>query len=72
MLLVLLATAKETRYVNCAGAPLAYYTSLIQDVRMRTETAMAQSHCFKVTELALTAQAQAIRLGATVESRCRE
>jgi hypothetical protein len=28
----------------------------------RTETAMAQSHCFKVMELALTAQAQAARL----------
>jgi predicted dehydrogenase len=57
-----LATQKETRYISCADASLPYYPSLIRDVRERTETAMAQSHCFKVTELALTAQAQATRL----------
>jgi predicted dehydrogenase len=57
-----LATRKETRYINCADAALPYYPSLIRDVRERTETAMAQSHCFKVMELALTAQAQAARL----------
>jgi len=57
-----LATQEETRYINCADASLPYYASLIRDVRDRTETAMAQSHCFKVMELALTAQARATRL----------
>lgn len=57
-----LATQRETRYINCADASLPYYPSLIRDVRERTETAMPQSHCFKVMELALTAQAQATRL----------
>jgi predicted dehydrogenase len=57
-----LSTQHETRYINCADAPLPYYPSLVRDVRERTDTAMAQSHCFKVMELALTAQAQATRL----------
>jgi predicted dehydrogenase len=59
---VFVSTQKETRYINCADASLPYYPSLVRDVRERTETAMAQSHCFKVMELALTAQAQATRL----------
>jgi len=57
-----LATQKETRYIKCADASLPYYPNLVRDVRERTETAMAQSHCFKVMELATTAQAQATRL----------
>lgn len=57
-----LATQKETRYMNCADASLPYYPSLVRDVRERTEAAMAQSHCFKVMELALTAQAHATLL----------
>jgi predicted dehydrogenase len=57
-----LSTQQETRYIDCADAPLPYYPSLVRDVCERTETAMAQSHCFKVMELALTAQAQAARL----------
>ena len=57
-----LVTPKETRHINCADAPLPYYPSFIRDVSERTETAMVQSHCFKVMELALTAQAQATRL----------
>ena len=35
---------------------------LRDDVLSRTETAMTQAHCFKVCELALRAQAQAVRL----------
>jgi hypothetical protein len=50
-------------HVNCADAPPSYYPSLIRDVRERTETAMAQSHCFKVAGLALMAQAQATQIG---------
>ena len=56
------STQKETRYINCLDASLPHYPSFIRDVRARTETAMAQSHCCKVMELALTAQAQATRL----------
>ena len=37
-------------------------TRLIADVFERTETAMGQAHCFKVCELALAAQARAVRL----------
>jgi hypothetical protein len=57
-----LSTQQETRYIHCADAPLPYYPSLVRDVRERTETAMAQSYCLKVMELAFTAQAQAARL----------
>jgi predicted dehydrogenase len=57
-----LVTHDATRYVSCADAPLAYYPSFVRDVRERTETAMPQAHCFKVMELALTAQACAVRL----------
>jgi hypothetical protein len=41
---------------------LPYYERLIADVFERTETAMTQTHCFKVCELALEAQARAVRL----------
>ncbi len=57
-----LVTRDATRYVSCADAPLPYYPSLVLDVLDRTETAMPQAHCFKVMELALTAQAAAVRL----------
>jgi predicted dehydrogenase len=57
-----LVTNQETRYVDCSDAPLPYYERLCRDVFERTETAMAQAHCFKVCELALRAQATAARL----------
>jgi predicted dehydrogenase len=57
-----LVTQDATRHLDCADAPLPYYPSLVRDVRDRTETAMPQTHCFTVMELALTAQARAIRL----------
>jgi hypothetical protein len=41
---------------------LPYYERLIADIFERSETAMAQAHCFKVCELALEAQARAVRL----------
>jgi predicted dehydrogenase len=53
---------KETRYIDCSDAPLPYYERLVADVFERTESAMAQAHCFKVCELALEAQARAERL----------
>jgi predicted dehydrogenase len=57
-----LVTNRETRYVDCRGAPLPYYERLRNDIFERTETAMPQAHCFKVCDLALRAQAQAKRL----------
>jgi predicted dehydrogenase len=57
-----LVDQKETRYVDCSDAPLPYYQRLIADAFERTETAMTQAHCFKVCELALAAQARAVRL----------
>jgi predicted dehydrogenase len=52
-----------TRHVDCTGVELPYYASLVRDVTDRTATAMPQAHAFKVTELALTAQARATRVG---------
>ena len=53
---------KETRYVDCADAPLPYGPQLVDDVLNRTETAMPQAHCFRAMELALVAQKQAQRV----------
>lgn len=58
-----LVTQKETTYFDCSNEPLPYGERLIADIRNRTETAMSQEHCFKASELALTAQAKAARLG---------
>jgi len=58
-----LVDRKETRYVDCRDAGLPYYANLIADVVDRTERAMPQAHCFKVMELALRAEAMAIRRG---------
>ncbi len=57
-----LVTNEDTRHLDCGDAPLPYYERLIADIFERTETAMSQAHCFKVCELALAAQAKAIRL----------
>ncbi len=54
---------KETRYVESAQTELPYARQLISDILNRTETAMTQEHCFLASELALTAQAEATRLG---------
>ncbi|WP_342359629.1 Gfo/Idh/MocA family oxidoreductase [Terrarubrum flagellatum] len=54
---------KETRHIDCAGTPLSYGPRLIADVLDRTETAMTQEHCFLAMELALQAEAKAVRVG---------
>jgi predicted dehydrogenase len=53
---------EATRRIECSDARLPYYERLIADVFERTETAMTQTHCFRVCELALEAQARAVRL----------
>ena len=59
-----LTNGTHCEHIDAASAPLPYFDRLIVDVRDRTETAMGQAHCFKVMELALTAQAWATRRGA--------
>ena len=58
-----LVNGTRCEHVDCSDAPLPYFERFAADVRDRTETAMAQEHAFRVTELALKAQAQAARLG---------
>ena len=53
----------KVEHIDCAGGERPYYRNLVNDVCNRTETAMPQSYCLKVMELALMAQAKAIRLG---------
>jgi predicted dehydrogenase len=53
----------KAEHLDCARAPKVYYRQLVADIRDRTETAMRQTHCFKVMELALKAQTTAVRLG---------
>jgi predicted dehydrogenase len=55
----------RVEHVDCSAEPKTYYQNLLNDIRDRTETAMPQAHCFKVTELALRAQQQALRPGVT-------
>lgn len=56
-----LVNNEGTRHIDCSQAPLPYYTQLRHDIFARTETAMRQSYCFKVCELALKAQRMADR-----------
>ena len=58
-----LVDKQQTRHIDCRDAGLPYSANLIADVLDRTETAMPQSHCFKVMDLALQAEAMATRLG---------
>ncbi len=54
---------KGTQHIDCREEPLPYGAMLMADVLDRTETAMGQAHCFLATELALKAEAKAVRLG---------
>ena len=58
-----LADGQGVRYIDCKDEALPYGPRLVQDVLNRTETAMSQAHCFLATELALKAQAMAVRVG---------
>ena len=54
-----LVDQKETRYVDSEDQELPYGRLLVDDVLNRTQTAMAQEHCFLAMELALRAEKQA-------------
>jgi predicted dehydrogenase len=61
---VFLSNRAGTRYLDASAVPLTYFSRFLADVRDRTHTAMAQSHAFVVSRLAIEAQAQARRLAA--------
>jgi hypothetical protein len=50
---------------------LPFGRQLLRDVIERTETAMPQAHTFLASQLALEAQAKAVRLGHLRESEAR-
>jgi predicted dehydrogenase len=58
-----LVNRERCEHVDARGAGTPYFARLAADIRDRSETAMPQAHAFKVTELALRAQASATRLG---------
>ena len=60
---LILVNGDRCEHIDASDAPLPYFENLIRDVRERSETAMGQEHCFKVMELALKAQAAAVRVG---------
>jgi predicted dehydrogenase len=60
---LILVDGKGTHRIDCSTTALPYGGQLIADVLDRTETAMTQAHCFLATELALTAEAKAVRVG---------
>jgi predicted dehydrogenase len=57
-----LVDGKSARHVDAAAGDLPYGRQLVADIIDRTETAMSQAHCFLACQLALEAQAKAVRL----------
>jgi predicted dehydrogenase len=57
-----LVDQRGVHYVDCRQVARPYGRLLADDVLNRTETAMTQAHCFRASELALRAEAQATRL----------
>lgn len=58
-----LVNGTRCEYIDCSRIGLTYFEGLIADVRNRTENTMTFSHAAQVTELALVAQARAVRVG---------
>lgn len=58
-----LVDQESSRRIDCQDVALTYGRQLIEDIRNRTETAMSHAHCFLASELALEAEARAIKLG---------
>jgi predicted dehydrogenase len=57
-----------TRREDAGTGDLPYGRQLVADVLDRTETAMTQAHCFLACQLALEAEAKAVRLGSLCAS----
>ena len=51
-----LVNGTRCEHVDCRDAGYPYFQNLANDIANRTDTAMSQSHCFKVMELGLAAQ----------------
>jgi predicted dehydrogenase len=58
-----LVNQDDMQYIDCSVVDLPYGRLLVQDVLNRTETAVPQAHVFLASQLVLTAEAQAERLG---------
>ncbi len=56
---LILVNGSVCENIDARAAGLPYFARLMADIRDRTETAMPQTHAFKVMELALKAQAMA-------------
>jgi predicted dehydrogenase len=57
-----LVNHQGVQFVDCSDVDLPYGRQLISDVINRTETAMPQNHAFLASELALIAEAKAVRI----------
>jgi predicted dehydrogenase len=62
-----LVDGKGIQYIDCRGEDLPYGRQLLSDVVHRTETAMAQAHCFLASQLVLEAQQMADRARSVAE-----
>ncbi len=58
-----LVDQKGTRHIDCNDVELPFGRQFVADVINRTDASLGQEHCFLACELALTAQACAVRLG---------
>ncbi|MBI5719099.1 MAG: Gfo/Idh/MocA family oxidoreductase [Burkholderiales bacterium] len=65
-----LVNGQRCEHIDAASAGVPYFAHLAGDVVHRTETAMAQAHCFRVMDLALRAQAMADAHRAVSAGRC--
>lgn len=57
-----LADQDGVRYIDASDAHVTFGQQLLDDVHNRTETAMSQEHCFRVSELCLQAEEVAQRI----------
>lgn len=58
-----LVDQKGAEHLDCGDGDIPYGRQLVSDILNRTETAMPQEHVFYASELALKAEAMAVRLG---------
>lgn len=56
-----LSNQEGTKHIDCNDVELPFGRQMVNDVLNRTETAMTQTHCFLAMELALKAQALALK-----------
>jgi predicted dehydrogenase len=59
---VFLSNRTRCEWIDASGAGTPYFARLAADIRDRAETAMPQTHAFRVTELAIDAQRFADRI----------